>query len=510
MKMPQATAQTAPAAAQTPAVTASSLMKSLELPPDKPYLLDSIERNRLGRNAFLREFLSFLASIEDPCAVALDAAWGSGKTFFVKSAKLILEYLNPKIESDFTIDSFDIPNATKILPVYYDAWANDNAYDPLLSLILTIADDEHINQQKYFEKDSPLKEKLEAIASVFNGATVGATVGAAVGAATGNPASAVKGAEVGAEVGAKAGSVVDAARKVSKAMKEVKKPENPLNKTETEKAIEKDIREFLEICKNEVADRMVIFIDELDRCRPSFAVQLLERIKHYFHIDNVIFVLAVNSEQLVHTVRAFYGQDFDANRYLDRFFDFRVGLPPADVMDYLNELQRPKKDPDQTENQAQDQAGDQKQQIYSVDIVRALTEQYRLSLREVEKLCRALKTAGGNPDTRRKFAAENDQGRKAFCYYVLLPVIYTLKMTNLEQYNKFIEGSASQPLRDIFVKNEAAATYISEFTAANKKLNNPDNLVDGYEEIFNDPNCRDIRNDLLNLVNLLSPFACYH
>ena len=431
-------------------------MRSLELPPDKQNLLDSIKQNPLGRNAFLREFLSFLASIEDPCAVALDAAWGSGKTFFVKSAKLILEYLNPQIESDFTIDSFDIPNAKKILPVYYDAWANDNADDPFLSLIHAIASEEHINRTDYFKTQAPFLKKAAAFTDAITGSGI-------------------------------------------KDLYELKDPEDLLETIKNGNDIDTRICNFLKSCRETVADRIVVFIDELDRCRPSFAVQLLERIKHYFHVDNVIFVLAVNSEQLVHTVRAFYGQDFDANRYLDRFFDFRVGLPPADVNAYLNVLQY--------------QNAAQTEQIYSVEIVRALTEQYRLSLREVEKLCRALKTAGGNPDTRRKFADKKDKGRKAFCYYVLLPVIYTLKMTNLEQYNQFIEGRDPQPLCDIFNNknnNQAAATYISEFTAADKKLNNADSLVEGYKEIFNEPKCREIRNDLLNLVNLLSPFACYH
>ena len=68
-------------------------------------------------------------------------------------------------------------------------------------------------------------------------------------------------------------------------------------------------------------------IDELDRCRPSYAVELLEVAKHFFAVDNVVFVLAVNRAELAHAVKAMYGADFDAEGYLRRFFDLDFQLP---------------------------------------------------------------------------------------------------------------------------------------------------------------------------------------
>ncbi|MCJ8296783.1 MAG: KAP family NTPase [Colwellia sp.] len=69
-----------------------------------------------------------------------------------------------------------------------------------------------------------------------------------------------------------------------------------------------------------------IFIDELDRCRPSYAVEMLETIKHIFDIQGVIFVVATDTEQLQHAVKAIYGEGFDARTYLARFFDSRFSL----------------------------------------------------------------------------------------------------------------------------------------------------------------------------------------
>ena len=40
----------------------------------------------------------------------------------------------------------------------------------------------------------------------------------------------------------------------------------------------------------ERGDRLVIFIDELDRCKPTYAIKLLERIKHYFNQEKITFV----------------------------------------------------------------------------------------------------------------------------------------------------------------------------------------------------------------------------
>ena len=74
----------------------------------------------------------------------------------------------------------------------------------------------------------------------------------------------------------------------------------------------------------------MVMINELDRCRPSYAVELLEVAKHLFSADRIVFVLAVNCDQLAHSVTALYGNDFDAEGYLRRFFDVDFQLPEPD------------------------------------------------------------------------------------------------------------------------------------------------------------------------------------
>ena len=83
---------------------------------------------------------------------------------------------------------------------------------------------------------------------------------------------------------------------------------------------------------------LVVMIDELDRCRPSYAVELLETAKHLFDVDQIVFVLAVNRKQLAHTVRALYGNKFEAEAYLHRFIDLDVHLPEPNMERFIDDL----------------------------------------------------------------------------------------------------------------------------------------------------------------------------
>lgn len=64
---------------------------------------------------------------------------------------------------------------------------------------------------------------------------------------------------------------------------------------------------------------LIFIIDELDRCRPTFALEILERIKHFFSVPNVHFILGVHLEQLRNSVIVAYGSNIDAQTYLQKF-----------------------------------------------------------------------------------------------------------------------------------------------------------------------------------------------
>ncbi|WP_373976079.1 KAP family NTPase [Chitinibacter sp. SCUT-21] len=81
-----------------------------------------------------------------------------------------------------------------------------------------------------------------------------------------------------------------------------------------------------------------VFIDELDRCRPNYAVELLESIKHFFNVSGFVFVVATDTSQITHAIKVIYGEGFDSETYLRRFFDRIASLPESNVSDYIRTL----------------------------------------------------------------------------------------------------------------------------------------------------------------------------
>ncbi|WP_158665232.1 KAP family P-loop NTPase fold protein [Ensifer adhaerens] len=83
---------------------------------------------------------------------------------------------------------------------------------------------------------------------------------------------------------------------------------------------------------------LFIFVDELDRCRPPYAIAMLERIKHLFDVDNVVFLISTDTKQLAHSINGVYGASFDSQRYLQRFFNRTYTLPSANNGQIINAL----------------------------------------------------------------------------------------------------------------------------------------------------------------------------
>ena len=73
-------------------------------------------------------------------------------------------------------------------------------------------------------------------------------------------------------------------------------------------------------------DRLVIFVDELDRCMPQQALDYLNIVRHLFDVPGVAVVIGVNQEELGHRVRQLYGERCNADLYLRRFWDFTMPL----------------------------------------------------------------------------------------------------------------------------------------------------------------------------------------
>ena len=78
---------------------------------------------------------------------------------------------------------------------------------------------------------------------------------------------------------------------------------------------------------------LIVIIDELDRCRPNYAIRMLEEIKHFFDVPGVVFILGLHGGQLSKSVSAIYGAEFDSDDYLRRFFSRRYELRSFSIVE---------------------------------------------------------------------------------------------------------------------------------------------------------------------------------
>ena len=129
--------------------------------------------------------------------------------------------------------------------------------------------------------------------------------------------------------------------------------------------------------------RFVVVIDELDRCRPDYAVRFLEIVKHVFEVEHITFVLAANSTELAHAMRGVYGDEFDGESYLERFFDIRLHLPEGTRERFVTRVVNDASFLQQSEgDRLVDELGDL---FTAEEVVAYMLRHSALSLREIHK-----------------------------------------------------------------------------------------------------------------------------
>ena len=75
-------------------------------------------------------------------------------------------------------------------------------------------------------------------------------------------------------------------------------------------------------------------IDELDRCKPTFTVNMLETIKHFYSNKKITVIVSTNNLELSNTIRKFYRNGFDGYGYLDKFYDCIINMEIKDIKTY--------------------------------------------------------------------------------------------------------------------------------------------------------------------------------
>ena len=245
----------------------------IDISQDDPFREDLLERK-----SSIEVLTKLTRSIAGPCVIGIDAAWGNGKTTYLRLLHAHLENNNIPV-------------------VGFNAWESDYYADPFAAIVTELTekfqdfeDDCDTTLRKRFKT---VKKRAKDVMRLRGSSIFGLLV-----------------KEIPA-VGKPFGEFVEAfmttcADQQMEAYKEAKASVESFRESLSDAAIATGSKDSI----------LVIMIDELDRCRPTYAVELLEVVKHLFSASNVLFVLAVNRKELAHSIRALYGDRFDAEGYL--------------------------------------------------------------------------------------------------------------------------------------------------------------------------------------------------
>lgn len=383
-------------------------MKRLNLEPTDENVIAQFCNDSIGRNIDVLQFVSLLNSIDENCSIAVDALWGAGKTFFVKQVKMVLDAYNNFATSVSDSDKAKIVNTCETayqcqefhnhpqLCVYYDAWENDSDDEPVLSLVHSVMME--VSSTASFKEDMQPRN----IAKILFGLA-------------------------DAFCGTQTFQLADAMKRT-----------DYLESIKNGHSIRSRVNDFFNELFQEKGNRLVIIVDELDRCNPDYAVRLLERIKHYFSNKNITFVFAINSQQLQHTVKHHYGMGFDASRYLDRFFDSTIDLPPANMNRFYQSIEP-----------------ETQYRVYK-NICEQIGKSFNMQMREYVHFQNMVL-----PERLLQGQEYYPEGMwKTFSAMILKPFLVALRMTDKDAYVKFMSGEDGHSIQKIAALKSVASWYI--------------------------------------------------
>jgi len=250
---------------------------------------------QLDRKKYALALTGIVNAYSNGFVLGLNNKWGTGKTTFVKMWKQHLDDEGHKT-------------------VYFNAWENDfedNALTAIMGELKTLT-------KKTTEKQFTSVLKKAAVLSKHIAPTL---------------VHAIADKYISVEI------VKETLENISKGVSDIF--ENDVNEYAKKK---KNIGEFKEQLSKFIADTydgkpLIFIIDELDRCRPNYAVSILEQIKHFFSVPNIVFVLSIDKVQLGNAVRGVYGSELlDADGYLKRFIDLEYSIPAPEATIYSKYL----------------------------------------------------------------------------------------------------------------------------------------------------------------------------
>ena len=282
--------------------------EELEVPERDPFANDL-----LGRKEPIEALTTLLGNVNGPCVMAVDAGWGMGKTTFLR---MWAQHLR---NQEFPV-------------VEFNAWETDFTWDPFFALW------SESSGRLVGQDVNGSRGRLEFIARMLMPMLQKGARATALGLA-------LRGEAELSEMASGVSAAFDELRDIAIEPNSERGSEHERQYSDgtylEAKALLNEFRLELAQSANSLAEAnsgrpLVLMIDELDRCRPTYSIELLETAKHLFSVDHVIFILCLDRAQLANSVKAVYGSSFDADGYLRRFFDVDYRLPEPVRSQFVN------------------------------------------------------------------------------------------------------------------------------------------------------------------------------
>lgn len=399
-------------------------MNEFDKDPTDENIDAAISEDRVGNLQWINDFIDVLITHGSKSVFSIDAKWGNGKTFAVKEAARIINAssgVSPKNDDQplmtmaTDLDCKEKLKDEEMKAIYFNAWEYDNDDEPMLSLTYALINGlGYGNSEK--EISNNLKANLESIISSFANSQTDTS-----------------------------GSQIE---NWDERIKRIKAYE------EKRRCVTEAFAEILD--KN--CKKLVIFIDELDRCRPTYTIKMIENIKHYLEIDNVSIVLSVDLKQLSHSIKKEYGDTFDADDYLDKIIDFRLKLPEPNMKAYVKYIQ----------SFPVTHAWNDQNNVYSKVII-GLSDRFSLSYRNLNHFLAYME------QELEKDSKENNglsmYREIVFANIMVLPYLVCTALFSKEKFSSFMKGDFSD-YDGFLLSNEHFKTMV-DFYLVSKERGEP-------------------------------------
>lgn len=364
----------------------------LERKPYAEFLQNILERNEQYR----RE------DSNGAYVLAVDSPWGTGKSRF---AIMLKNYLEKKHSSEGKQNSGSTP---KFYAMYYDALSSDYNPDAMEPLMHSLVNSDVLKVNGSADDLKKLKITCVGILKSLSYGVIRFFLG--------DPA---------------ANAVHEAESAISK------KNEDPLERYSEKLKLYKEFRTILESAIRRTKRKLVIIIDELDRCKPTFAIQTIEMAKHLFDVPGLVFIFFLDITQLSSAVKCVYGNDMDATGYLCRYFDFISRLPTPDTKKFIDMKL-------QLISSFSNMGADKEE---ALNYIYGLSQTFQLSLRDISTILTNYSIMCGTVL----------QHYKRFQHHRIYLFLLVLKYKNLEIYNTIISDNIVREEQTRFLKSQ---TYL--------------------------------------------------